>query len=195
MKTRFLFFLLIPMVVFSQAVKVMSYNIRVDFGGDGANNWEFRREFLAQQLQFYEPDFIGTQEGKAHQLNYIDSTLVDYKYIGISHDNSKTEGEFTAIFYNTKKFKLVHDDNFLLSETPDLKSKKRFYIFNTHLDHIGITARTKSAQLIVEKMRTTNIKNLPLIFTGDFNSEDNTEAYKTITVYLNDTKKISQANH
>jgi|SRR6218665_3410118 len=214
MKTRFLFFLLIPMVVFSQAVKVMSYNIRVDFGGDGANNWEFRREFLAQQLQFYEPDFIGTQEGKAHQLNYIDSTLVDYKYIGISRDNSKTEGEFTAIFYNTKKFKLVHDDTFWLSETPDkkskgwdaayerictyglfedLKSKKRFYIFNTHLDHIGITARTKSAQLIVEKMKTTNIKNLPLIFTGDFNSEDNTEAYKTITVYLNDTKKISQS--
>lgn len=214
MKINFLFLLLFPMLLLSQTVKVMSYNIRVDFGGDGINNWEFRRDFLAQQLQFYEPDFIGTQEGKAHQLQYIDSTLTNCKYIGISRDNSETEGEFTAIFYNTKKFKLLNSTTFWLSETPDkkskgwdaayerictyglfeyIKSKKQFYVFNTHLDHIGVNARTKSAELIVEKMKTINTKNLPVIFTGDFNSENNTEAYKIITAYLNDSKNISQS--
>lgn len=190
----------------------MSYNLRVDFGGDGENNWEFRRDFLASQLAFYEPDFIGTQEGKAHQLQYIDSLLTDYTFIGLSRDNSKTEGEFSAIFYNTKKFKCIIDATFWLSETPekkskgwdaayerictyglfeDLKTKKQFYFFNTHLDHIGELARTNGAKLIIEKISAINTKKLPVIFTGDFNSEPKSEAYQYISGFMNDSKNIS----
>lgn len=213
MKKVFLF-LIFPMLVHSQNLKIMTYNIRVDFGGDGANNWEFRRDFLSQQIQFYGPDFIGTQEGKAHQLQYIDSTLTDYKFIGISRDNSKTEGEFSAIFYNEKKFKLIEESTFWLSETPekkskgwdaayerictyglfqDIKSKKQFYVFNTHLDHIGVTARTNGSKLILEKMKAVNIKNLPVIFTGDFNSETTSDAYKQIATVMNDSKNSSHS--
>ena len=210
---KYLFLLLIPILAQSQNLKIMSYNIRVDFGGDGANNWEFRRDFLAQQIQFYAPDFVGTQEGKAHQLHYIDSTLVNYTYIGISRDNSKTEGEFSAIFYNQKKFKPVTENTFWLSETPenkskgwdaayerictyglfqDLKTKKQFFVFNTHLDHIGELAKANGAKMIVEKIKAVNVKNLPVILTGDFNSESNSAAYKTISAYLNDSKTISK---
>jgi endonuclease/exonuclease/phosphatase family metal-dependent hydrolase len=122
-KNFILFFCFSVFSAFSQDIKVMTYNLRVDFGGDGENNWEFRRDFLAGQLVFYAPDFIGTQEGKVHQLRYIDSTLVDYNYIGISRDDSKTEGEFSAIFYNSKKYKAVKEVTFWLSETPGKKSK------------------------------------------------------------------------
>lgn len=191
----------------------MTYNIRVDFGGDGENNWEFRRDFLAGQLQFYEPDFIGTQEGKAHQLQFIDSVLVDYGRIGISRDNSKTEGEFSAIYYDRKKFKPITDATFWLSETPDqkskgwdaayervctyglfedLKTKKRFYVFNTHLDHIGEVARKKGAQLILDKMAAVNAQKLPVILTGDFNSEPKSDAYQMIVKSMNDSKIVSQ---
>ncbi|SDK20822.1 endonuclease/exonuclease/phosphatase family protein [Flavobacterium noncentrifugens] len=213
MKKIFLL-LIFPMLMHSQDLKIMTYNIRVDFGGDGANNWEFRRDFLAQQIQFYQPDFIGTQEGKVHQLQYIDSTLTYYKFIGTSRDNSKTEGEFSAIFYNEKKFKLLEESTFWLSETPekkskgwdaayerictygffqDIKTKKQFYVFNTHLDHIGITARTNGAKLILEKMKAVNTKNLPVIFTGDFNSETTSDSYKLISKAMNDSKNISQS--
>lgn len=213
MKKLSLLLLLLSSLVQSQHMKIMSYNLRVDFGGDGENNWQFRRDFLSQQLAFYEPDFIGTQEGKAHQLQYIDSTLVNYTFIGISRDNSKTEGEFSAIFYNQKKFKLITEATFWLSETPDkktkgwdaayerictyglfedLKTKKQFYVFNTHLDHIGEVARTNSAKLIVDKIKSINVKNLPVVFTGDFNSEMSSDAYKQITQYMNDSRVISK---
>ena len=188
MRRIHLLLLLVLVSASAQNLKVMSYNLRVDFGGDGENNWEFRREFLVNQIQFYEPDFIGTQEGKAHQLKYIDSLITGLEFIGLSRDNSKTEGEFSAIFYNQKKFKLITKSTFWLSETPekkskgwdaayerictyglfeDLKSKKQFYVFNTHLDHIGEIARTNSAKLIIEKINTINTKKLPVIFTGD----------------------------
>jgi len=214
MKVRLVLLLLFSTTIQAQKIAVMSYNIRVDFGGDGPNNWEFRRDFLAKQIQFYEPDFVGTQEGKAHQLQYIDSILTDYEFIGISRENSKTDGEFSAIFYNSKKFKLLNDATFWLSETPykqskgwdaayerictyglfeDVNSKKRFYIFNTHLDHVGVVARTNGAKLILEKMKAINTKNLPVIFTGDFNSESDSEAYQLISNMLDDSKRISQS--
>lgn len=198
----------------AQTVRVMSYNLRVDFGGDGENNWEFRRDFLVNQLGFYAPDFIGTQEGKAHQLEYLKKGLPDYEFIGLSRDNSRTEGEFSAIFYNTKNYKLISESTFWLSETPyvkskgwdaayerictyglfeDLHSKKRLYVFNTHLDHVGVSARTNAAKLIIDKIKTVNTENLPVVFTGDFNSEPTSEAYEIVTDFLVDSKTISKA--
>ncbi|WP_415580389.1 endonuclease/exonuclease/phosphatase family protein [Flavobacterium longum] len=198
---------------FGQEVKVMSYNLRVDFGGDGENNWEFRRDFLADQIRYNAPDFLGTQEGKAHQLQFIEKQLEGYAYIGISRDNSKTEGEFSAIFYNTKKFKVLAEDTFWLSDTPDVKSKgwdaalerictyglfqetasgKKFYVFNTHLDHVGEVARANSAKLIVRKIAEINKENWPVVVTGDFNSEPTGGAYKNMIATLTDSKTISE---
>lgn len=205
--------LLLAGTIQSQELHIMSYNLRVDFGGDGENNWEFRRDFLAGQIGFYAPDFIGTQEGKYHQLEFIRTALPEYNYIGLSRDNSKTEGEFSAIFYKRGKFKLLSNTTFWLSETPNEKSKgwdaalerictyglfeeiktgKQFYVFNTHLDHMGELARTNSAKLIVEKIKFVNTKNLPVIFTGDFNSEPNSAAYQTIVASMDDSKNISK---
>ena len=209
-------FLLLGLLTFSCAsaqIKVMSYNLRVDFGGDGDNNWEYRREMLGGQIRFHAPDFIGTQEGKAHQLQYLLAhELPGYQYIGISRDDSKTEGEFSAIFFNATKFRLLQQATFWLSETPstkskgwdaalerictyglfeDIKTKSKFYVFNTHLDHIGELARTNSARLILQKIAELNKENLPVIFTGDFNSEPASEAYKVISAKMNDSRTVS----
>lgn len=194
-------------------IKVMSYNLRVDFGGDGENNWEFRRDFLADQIRYNAPDFLGTQEGKVHQLQFIEKQLEGYAYIGISRDNSKTEGEFSAIFYNTRKFKVLSEGTFWLSDTPAVKSKgwdaalerictyglfqeiasgKKLYIFNTHLDHVGEVARANSATLIVGKIAEINKENWPVVVTGDFNSEPTGRAYKSMTSALTDSKTISE---
>lgn len=195
-------------------MKVMSYNLRVDFGGNGENNWEFRRDFLAGQLAFYNADIIGTQEGKAHQLNFIAGQLAHHRYIGASRDGSKTQGEFCAIFYNSQKFRCLSESTFWLSETPEKKSKgwdaayerictyglledvtsgNRFYVFNTHLDHIGEMARVNGVQLIVEKIKSVNAQNLPVIFTGDFNSLPDSPAYRAILDHLNDAKPLCRS--
>lgn len=197
-----------------QDLKVITYNIRFDNPNDGENKWDLRKDFLNKQIQFYEPDVFGIQEGKLHQLQYLDSTLTNYKYIGIGRDNSPSQGEFSAVFYNHKKLRLIKDATFWLSETPekvskgwdamferictyalfeDLKTKQKFYVFNTHFDHVGIVARTNSARLIIEKINIINKEKLPFILTGDFNSETNSDAYKYLASQTNDTRIISKS--
>ncbi|MGK4567995.1 hypothetical protein [Flavobacterium sp. 3HN19-14] len=107
----------------TQDLKVMTYNLRFDNPADGENKWDLRKEFLTGQIAFYEPDFFGTQEGKLHQLKYIDSTLVNYNWIGLGRDNSPTGGEYSALFYNSDKYKVVKQATFWLSETPEKVSK------------------------------------------------------------------------
>lgn len=205
--------LLLSWAAYTQDLKVMSYNIRFDNPADGENKWALRKDFLAHQIQFYAPDFIGTQEGRLHQLQYLDSTLTDFTFIGIGRDNSPNQGEFSALFYNEKKFKLISQATFWLSETPDKVSKgwdamferictyglfedrhsrKRFYVFNTHLDHVGETARTNSAKLIYERITAINKEKLPVVLTGDFNSETTSEAYRYLSSKLDDTKTKSK---
>lgn len=199
----------------AQDLKVITYNIRYDNPNDGENRWDLRKDFLSQQIQFHTPDVFGIQEGKLHQLKYLDSTLVDYKYIGIGRDNSPNQGEFSAVFYNHKKLRLIKEATFWLSETPekvskgwdgmferictyglfeDIKTKQKFYLFNTHFDHVGVVARTNSAKLIIQQINTINKEKLPFIVTGDFNSEKDSEAYKYLSNQLNDTQIISKSH-
>ena len=46
-----------------QNIKLMTYNIRYDNPNDGDNNWDNRKETLVNQILFYKPDIVGTQEG------------------------------------------------------------------------------------------------------------------------------------
>ncbi|MEE1962687.1 endonuclease/exonuclease/phosphatase family protein [Allomuricauda taeanensis] len=174
----------------SQTIDVISYNIRYDNPDDKPNNWDNRKEFLISQLNFYAPDVFGTQEGLVHQLKDIDNGLEDYTYFGVGRDQGDDKGEFTAIFYNTKKLKLLGQSTFWLSEIPETPSKgwdaalpricsyglfenigdgRKFMVFNTHFDHVGEKAREESSKLILRKIKELNADGWPVVLTGDFN--------------------------
>ncbi|KAF2519251.1 endonuclease/exonuclease/phosphatase family protein [Flavobacterium salilacus subsp. salilacus] len=217
MKNRYLFLalmMLLPLCVYSQHIKVMSYNIRLDVESDGENRWDNRKEFLTQQVKFYEPDFMGVQEAlpkqMIHLLLYFNN---QYDAIGVGRDDGKYEGEYSAIFYNIKKYKVVQQSTFWLSETPDapsmgwdaackrictyglfedLKTKQKIWVFNTHFDHVGTVARKESAQLILKKIKELNKQNYPFVLTGDFNLEPNSEPITTIKTELKDSKDLAK---
>jgi endonuclease/exonuclease/phosphatase family metal-dependent hydrolase len=191
-KLLLLFFLAsIYQCINGQPLQIMTYNIRFDNPNDGENIWDLRKEVLAKQIQFYAPEILGIQEGLFHQLEYLDSTLANYRYIGVGRDDGKQKGEYCAIFFNVQKFSILEHSTFWLSETPNNISKgwdavlerictyalfrsnetnKIFWVFNTHLDHIGTEARQKSAELIWAKINEFNSKGYPVILLGDFNS-------------------------
>ncbi|MDC6365625.1 MULTISPECIES: endonuclease/exonuclease/phosphatase family protein [Flavobacteriaceae] len=201
--------LLIGMYGQAQSISVLSYNIRYDNPEDGENNWKYRKEFLISQLKFFGPDVFGTQEGLINQLKDLDTGLQEYSYFGIGRDHGDDRGEFTAIFYNHNKFEVVEESTFWLSTTPDKPSKdwdaalprictyghfksksnpSEFLLFNTHFDHRGKIAREKSAQLILEKIKQFNPKNLPVILMGDFNLESDSKGIQLITEQMLDTQ-------
>src|SRR5699024_6740540 len=56
---------------------------------------------------------------------------------------------------------------------------KEIYVFNTHFDHRGKTARAESAKLILKTIKKV-AGNKPVVLTGDFNVPESSEPYKII---------------
>ena len=207
-------FTLLNIFSYAQSLKVMTYNIRLDIAVDGENDWTHRKDFFTSQIQFYEPDIFGVQEAKPNQVSDIANALSQYNYLGIGRDEDGS-GESCTVYYDKKRFLVKKSNTFWLSETPevtskgwdaaynrictyalfkDLKNKKKFWLFNTHLDHLGEDAKTKSIMLILTKIKLLNTQEYPVIFMGDFNSEPNTKRIIELKEMMDDSRDISKEN-
>ena len=206
--------LLLPAGLFAQQINIMTFNIRFNNPGDSINAWPNRIEMVNGLLKFYEPGIFGLQEALYGQILDIQEGLPDYEWFGVGRDDGDKAGEFIPIFYNTKKFILLEKGHFWLSENcekPGLGwdaacnrittwgkfqskvSGKRFFVFNTHFDHMGVEARKNSAVLIREKIEEmTNGNDLPVILTGDFNLTPDQEPISLIKKYMTDSRDISE---
>lgn len=178
---------------------VMSYNLR--YASDTPpNTWADRRPVMREQLRQARPQLIGTQEGLYSQLNDIAADLGPaYDSIGLGREGG-SKGEFMMIFFDQRRLQPLEYDHFWLSDTPDVigsktwggccprmvtwvrfkdkVSGKQFYAVNTHFEAFDATARSKSADLLLQRMAKFD-PALPVIATGDFN-----EAAKPgLTVY------------
>ena len=124
LKTTIIAFLLlfILMPVAGQDLKVMSYNIKYDNTSDTINNWNFRKEAMVTLLKKHAPAIIGMQEVLHGQLEYLNVALPNHDYIGIGRKDGKQAGEYSPIFYNSKKYKVVKSNTFWLSKTPEIVS-------------------------------------------------------------------------
>ena len=218
---RFLITCLILIPIFSsvmcQEINLMTYNIRYDNPNDGDNQWENRKEAILGQINFYQPDILGTQEGLSNQVKWLDENLESYNYCGVGRADIKEEGdgEFCAIFYNKNKFSKISGNTFWLSEQPDtptrgwdaslnrictyilleaIETNQKFWVFNTHFDHRGLIAREKSAEVILQHIDSLNIDEYPVFLMGDFNLEPDRQPINNICKVLNDSKIISQTS-
>ena len=204
-------FLLMGFFSNAQTLKVMTYNIRLDVDSDGTNAWPFRKEYFSSQIQFYNPDVFGIQEAKPNQVIDISKALLEYNNVGIGRDGIG-QGESSNIFYKKERFTVKESNTFWLSETPntiskgwdaalnrvctyalfkDLKTKQLFWVFNTHLDHIGEQARTKGIELILSKIKELNTKKYPVILMGDLNSEPQDDRILLLKKAMDDTRAVS----
>ncbi|MDN3492546.1 endonuclease/exonuclease/phosphatase family protein [Winogradskyella bathintestinalis] len=193
-------------------LKLMSYNIRLDIASDGENAWPNRRNFLSSQILFLDPDIFGVQEARPNQIQDLNKALPNYQFIGIGRDNNG-EGEHAAIYYNSRHMGVEREDTFWLSNTPNevskdwdaayprvctyglftsLRNQRKFWVFNTHLDHVGTVSRQKSIQLILKKIKLVNTENYPVMLMGDFNVEPQSEVVAEISNTMTDSKDIAQ---
>ncbi len=206
-------FMFLSSIGFSQDLSLMTYNIRYATANDGENQWEKRKDFLVDQITFYAPDVFGIQEGLEHQIAFIQDSISKYTYIGVGRDDGKEKGEFCAIFFNNKKLDLLFENTFWLSPTPDKISKgwdaayerictyalfvdktsgNKFWVFNTHFDHIGTLARENSAALIVKKVNEVNKDKFPVFVMGDLNLNETSKAISYLSSVFNDSRSVSK---
>lgn len=187
----------------SEAVRVMSFNIRYGTANDGDNHWSKRKEFLAETIVAFDPDLLGTQETLADQRDFIATKLVGYESFGVGRDDGKDRGEMAALFYRSSRFEKLSGGHFWLSETPEtvgskgwdaalpriatwvkLKDRKKasakpILFLNTHFDHRGKQARQEAASLIRQKIQELGAE-CDLIVTGDFNADEGSEPYAAL---------------
>ncbi len=177
-------------------VTVMSYNVYI--AGIGKKSPENRTPLVVKTISGQTPDSFGLQEADIDWINRISSALPEYAWVGVGRDDGAQGGEFSPVFYLKDKYNLVDSGTFWLSETPDTPSKgwdamynrictwavleekatgKRYVHMNAHMDHIGVESRENGAKLIAEK---ASAFGMPVVVTGDFNTDEGTDAYSTI---------------
>ena len=204
-----------------QPLNVMTFNIRYNTPNDSLNAWPYRKDKAASQILFHEAHMVGLQEALIGQINDLLERLPKYKSIGVGRDDGKEKGEFSSILYDTTRLQLLQTQTFWLSEQPtvagskswdaaitrivtwakfrDRVTKKTFFHFNTHFDHIGKIARRESAKLLLQKIHDI-AGTTAIIVTGDFNATPQDEPIQVITdvnnpLHLTDTKALSQLPH
>ncbi|MCM3110856.1 endonuclease/exonuclease/phosphatase family protein [Lederbergia lenta] len=178
-------------------LRIMTYNLRNN-SDVPPNSWAERKELILELLERETPDIIGTQECMYEQVQDMNTMLTNYDTIGLGRDGG-SKGEFMAIFFKKNRLKVLAYNHFWLSDTPDtiasctwgndvtrmvtwirfqdIETGQQFYHLNTHLDHISVNARVKGAELILKKVSTFN-PDLPIIITGDFNTESGSEPHQ-----------------
>jgi endonuclease/exonuclease/phosphatase family metal-dependent hydrolase len=191
--------------------KIISFNIRYNTPADSLNPWSYRKNRVASLIKYHKADICGLQEVLKDQLADLERLLPEYKWCGVGRDDGKDAGEFSPIFYNVSLFTLINWGTFWLSETPQKAGSRgwdaalprivtwafllqkstgeKFYVFNTHFDHRGVSARSNSAHLLLDSVKQKST-SYPAMVTGDFNSTDTSQPYRIMCGTENDSGKI-----
>ena len=195
---------------------VITYNIKYDDNSNGKNSWNVRKESLIELITTISPDILCIQEGLINQVEFLGSKMHDYDYVGVGRDDGDRKGEYCAIFFNEKKYKLLKNSTFWLSESPNevsigwdaalerictyalletIREENKIWVFNTHFDHIGNIAREESARLLLEKIKMLNTREDPVLVMGDFNALEKSMVIDILRQSLADTMKGTDVEH
>ncbi|OQP78413.1 endonuclease [Xanthomonas phaseoli pv. syngonii LMG 9055] len=192
------------------SLRVMSFNVRVPADTDGDKRWQARRAAMVTLIKQTHPDVFGTQELVSEQAAFLAEQLPDYRWFGQGRSGDDSD-EHMGVFYDARVLKVVESDNFWLSDTPErpgsitwgnvlprmatwalferISDKRRFYLFNTHFPYRDEDepARERSARLILSRIAQLPAA-IPVVLTGDFNSDPDKITYPTLTAVLRDAR-------
>lgn len=182
-------------------LRVTSFNIRYGTANDGLNSWPLRKELVMQVVRQEAPHVLGVQEALRFQLDVLAVAFPRFEEVGVGRDDGKQAGEYSAIFYDRERLRLLDQGTFWLSDSPeeiastswgnsitrictwahleDLRSGASLHVFNTHWDHRSQPSRERSAELILERVRELAAGG-PVLVLGDFNAGEANRAFRRL---------------
>lgn len=181
--------------VYAAPIRVATWNIRCIEKKDSisGNEWQKRAPEISKIIQFQNFEIIGMQEADSIQQSMLKQMLPEYQFV-----NGDTYGN--PIVYRSSRFKVLNHGTFWYSGSgvPKIKgwdakhprfcnwvhffdknNQQDFFIFNTHWDHKGDTARVESAKMTLQILKATT-EGKPFLFLGDLNSKPNRKALKIL---------------
>ena len=200
-------------------LSIMSFNVAVDNRSD-ATGWSKRKEAVLNMLSKAKPMVIGFQEAQAHEITDMSSAHPEYEWYGLGRETAKRPATTTnysaeeamVVFWLKDSLNVLDKGTFWLSETPEqpgmgwdakyprtltwVKFQHKgtglmFFMFNTHLDNSGKTARSESMKLIANRMKELNPDNLPAFLTADFNTKSTDSIFTPINSTMKSTRDMA----
>lgn len=175
-------------------MKLVTFNIRCDYGQDGNNCFRFRKPGILAAFARERADVYCFQEVLPHVAAWLKEVLPEYTVVGCGR-GKHLDGERVVLAFRKARFDLMKMDTFWLSPTPtvpgsrypdqsscprtctevllnDLQENRVIRVMNTHLDHEGVEARRAGlAQILAHGEAADFFAGVPTVLAGDFNAE------------------------
>lgn len=165
-------------------IRLVSYNLLFDLYDHNLpeiHRWPTRKNRVLASIKQMQPDLMGVQELYPNQLKDL---LVDLEKDYIFVAKPCRDGELNGIFFKKKRFELLDQKVFYMTDTPEVPSsetltmvllkdrltKKSFALFNTHLAFSKIDKREFQVRFIAKTLAPLTF---PLLLTGDLNTFSN----------------------
>ena len=183
---------------------VLSLNIRYGRADDGPDSWPLRQDLVCATIAAHAPDIFGVQECLWEQGEVLRAAFPGYDFTGYGRDDGAGEGEMCAIFTDRARYEVLDRGVFWLSETPDVVGSRSWdaalpriatwvqlrdtaarpdtvFVFNAHLDHIGVESRRRSAGVLRERIGAI-AGGHAVVVMGDFNADADDSAPHRVLV-------------
>lgn len=181
---------------------VVSFNILVDFGSSAeVPRWPERRELCVQVLKHSHAQLIGLQEPSPGQMKWLAEQLPAYEVVLYRRTPTDKGYPDAALLYERARFEEQERGHWWLSPTPEkvstgfgntlprlvvwaqLRDKvtdKELIVFNTHFDNT-MPSQARMAELCSRQFEKFTPRGLPMLFIGDFNTDQKRGDYARLT--------------
>ncbi|WP_310599354.1 endonuclease/exonuclease/phosphatase family protein [Desulfobulbus sp.] len=184
-------------------IRVMSFNIRYGLAPDGENHWHHRKHLALARIRAFGPDLLGLQECRDdEQAAFVRQGLPDLHFYGVHRQGpGDTALEMAPLLFRPAAFTLLDSGCFWLSETPEVPGSmswdsayartvswarlacrttgRELTYVNTHLDYEpeAVVNHARCLRHWLDRIES----GMPLIVTGDFNADKDSEPYRLLT--------------
>lgn len=173
-------------------IRIVTYNVLTEKWG--GTETSARAEVFGAFLDVYKPDVVGVQEVCEKWRKYLPDHIGDYKLIGTVREDKGWS--YSAIVYDASKYEVLAQGcetysyhasaecrNMSWAVFMNPKTGVKFAFISTHWDFGNEDNKQQMRKVQAEEM-TKKIESLkaeygcPVIITGDFNCNNNSDSYK-----------------
>ena len=173
-------------------LRIVTYNVLTEKWG--GTETSARAEIFGAFLDVYKPDVVGVQEVCEQWRKYLPEYIGEYKLIGTVRDDKGFS--YSAIVYNAAKYDVLAQGcvtysyhasaecrNMSWAIFQDRTTGLKFAFISTHWD-FGDEDNKQAMRKVQAEEMTKKIQSLkaeyncPVIITGDFNCNNNSDSYK-----------------
>lgn len=190
-------------------LRIITYNVLTEKWG--GTETSARAEYFGAFLDVYKPDIVGVQEVCDKWRKYMPERIGNYKLIGtVRKDGGQS---YSAIVYDASKYEVLAQGvetysyhasaecrNMSWAIFMDSAKGVKFAFISTHWD-FGDEAekqqmRKVQADEMAKKIADLNAEyGCPVIITGDFNCNNNSDSYKYFMGINGMTNAITSSEH